>query len=1128
MALNIAGSTVSKFVKAQKELETEISELGVFGNSEGLFAIKELEDSVFARNNIGPKTREYIKSLRNASIAEMTFSEKLKLSTIALKEQAAAFLASPLGKAMVVTAIIGGIVAAINYFNKAAERSREKLVELKEAYQELESELETTKSELETIADRIDELNGKEKLSFTEKEELGNLQAQNRELQKRINLLQLEQSIEQEKINSQFLDTFRKDMERTDETIGYTTPDMFALMQGMTSDAIHGTEKQLLDTVFYNYQNNLAELDTLRQQYTKDLEKGFENKSLKSQIDLLVESNEQDLEYLQTKITQLLSDAEGVNRIANPETDEDFAINSALDYIDDISDRLNILIGGEGAKAGALSRLIAGEFADVTKQLQELGEQGAVTSDDIKDAIRNGDITGFIEKLQALGVVSELLTNEELAFLADGFNTLSEAAGNAGNSTSNTVLSFRDSLEAIQGLSEGFSQLKTIWQDVQNGATFDWASLIGNETLSSAFGELGEVYDKFIKTVANAPGDLDVCQSAFNDLAAAYVKSSGVLSGLTEETRNAAVAMLESMGVANAAIIVDEKLAIQKERLRYSTGEFAEMEYHEAYALYEATEASETARVALAQLVLEKLQINRAEISTAQDVQQLINLANAAGASAAYIENLKKVLAQFQNNEAKVTGSAVTQGTTLKDKLGGLPKAVNKDDTTPNTDFIYEPIDYSEYTPTDFEFSIPSVDLDSGSGSGSGSESQEETWFEKEYKLHKHRIAMEQESVSDFLAWLDDAYKKAYEEGVLALDDYRQYEEEVFDGLKEIQDNAKAAIESLVDYKQDMLKQELEDEKDSLDKRLDNLKDFYDKQKDLLEKQRDLEKTENERSGLRRDVQDIEADLQTLARDDSAWAAKRRLELEEELSKAKASLDAFEKDQAFDMAMDALGSAYSAQEQQIQAEMDALDKKLNDPHALYNQALAAIQGNTLGLYAEMVAYNRKHGSGKEDDVSGIYEEAYKSLLLYQQIQGKPYEGVTLPNATGYVGYASGTSYAMPGVHPVHENGYEYIFESADGSKYRVFQGGEMVLNAQDTKFLYNFASNGGAAFRQLFEYIAKHAGTTGVGGIPNAVQVTMGDVIIQGNADSRTVSQIRREQRSSIDYMLKELARLGK
>lgn len=69
-----------------------------------------------------------------------------------------------------------------------------------------------------------------------------------------------------------------------------------------------------------------------------------------------------------------------------------------------------------------------------------------------------------------------------------------------------------------------------------------------------------------------------------------------------------------------------------------------------------------------------------------------------------------------------------------------------------------------------------------GGGSGSSSSSKEETWFEKELAEHKHLVAMDKESQQDYLNWLDDAYKRAYNEGIIDLKEYRSKEEEIYRG----------------------------------------------------------------------------------------------------------------------------------------------------------------------------------------------------------------------------------------------------------------------------------------------------------------------------------------------------------
>lgn len=618
---------------------------------------------------------------------------------------------------------------------------------------------------------------------------------------------------------------------------------------------------------------------------------------------------------------------------------------------------------------------------------------------------------------------------------------------------------------------------------------------------------------------------------------------------------------------------------------------------------------------------------------------------------------------------------------------------------------------------------VPDTDAwkDGGKNSGKNSSSNsskddEETWFERQYKDHKHWLEMDKESTEDYLKWLDSAYKQAYEEGIIDIDEYYKYQEEVYKGSQDLfkdylndidhevsllegaagssdevialvskamaeiekeladaraagldengdyiqwleqqwegysqtvidlreqaESESKNTIDDLVEYRIDMLKKEIENEKDALDKKLSDLQEFYDKQRKMLQDQYDEEKYLEEQKEKRKSVTDIQSELAMLENDDSAWAQKRKLELQEELANAEKDLNSFERDHALDMTLDMLDEQQAAQEAQIQAQMDALDEKLNDPHALFNQALEDIKNNTAELYQEFIEYNRQHGTGNDEDVAELWEEAYKADQEYKDTHdGESKDGIEIGNYTGYVvpenpappqpepepenpapepepepepeksypygkasdtsgdigvgssgtkvkaiqyalnelgfgnsgtqgcdgqfgsgtqsavkafqramgvsadgivgkntrakfkaqGYATGTDNATPGWHEVDELGAEYLFVSpSDGTRYRMFTGGEKLLNADATNFLYDFATTGGGVLTKM---LADLFGQTNFGNISKpiqAIEIHAGDVNISGNASERTVSEIRRAQRENIKFVISEFNKLNK
>ena len=621
------------------------------------------------------------------------------------------------------------------------------------------------------------------------------------------------------------------------------------------------------------------------------------------------------------------------------------------------------------------------------------------------------------------------------------------------------------------------------------------------------------------------------------------------------------------------------------------------------------------------------------------------------------------------------------------------------------------------------------------SDKSSSDKEEKENIFKQMYDYHKHLVAMEQETEAEFLDWLNDAYKEAYKENEITLEEYRKYEEEVFKGLRDlfkdylsdkeheismrenfegetkkiislyeemmaaiekeiadarargltdeddyiqelqskyvgysdaikkiredIEKNAKDATKKLVDYRVQMLKQDIQNEREALSERRKLLQEFYNKQKEMLQDQNDEETYYKEQAEKRKKITDIQLQLTQLERDDSAAAEKKKLELRQQLVDAQEELSEFERQHALEMAQEQLDNLYEMQDKELEAQENLLEEKENDTKALYEQALEDIKNGSIELYEEMIEWNNTYGDGIEDTITTAWEDAYKALKDYRDLYGTPFEGYDLANATGYKsekgtwadqkiskpvekkapnsgttvtsggsrstsaassgtgsgtgsgassgaksgtssasaisddvkrkvaaaiwnkatasgwghnperarrleevfgknngiqalinqgvgkmdpypgneysylamrkkykGYASGTGSASSGLHRIDELGTETIFQSADGSRYKMFTGGEKVLNAKASDFLYNFANRGSELFGSMFGGLSG-----GFGGINRAgltPSIVMGDIIIQGNADKSTVSEIRRAQRESVEMMLKEFNRLSK
>jgi hypothetical protein len=189
----------------------------------------------------------------------------------------------------------------------------------------------------------------------------------------------------------------------------------------------------------------------------------------------------------------------------------------------------------------------------------------------------------------------EIAKNQQLL---DIYNTLFNDITSSTNQASEAFKQYMKALSKTNALEAGFSKLSDIFNDVKDGGDFDWGSII-DDNFEKEFGGLGVSYEKFMQTIATSPRDLSACRSAFNELATEYIANSGALDNVTESNKDAVVAMLEQMGVTNAAAIVDGKLALSKERLKIATSEYTSLTYTEVQALYNEAMAGRTGRFSL-------------------------------------------------------------------------------------------------------------------------------------------------------------------------------------------------------------------------------------------------------------------------------------------------------------------------------------------------------------------------------------------------------------------------------------------------------------------------------------------------------------------------------------------------
>lgn len=698
------------------------SNLGLIATEEGQ-VISKKQLTVATLKQAGATDAE-IASILGLNAAETASIGITNLLTASFAKLWAIITAHPIGAILTaIGAAVAGIATAYSKYGDTLENARKKLEDAKQECDDVVSELQSVNEESKTTQDRMKELEGKDKLTFTEKNEYDNLVKINNELQRKIDLLELEKKKKQEKANQAFVHVMEKD---TEDPFEYeVNPDGKNAGQYGIDDNYLTDETGYIEAQFTKREKLI---DQLSNASTKK-----EEESIQKQIDEIDK-------YLQDKNSEWTKDSKDISYIENPKTDDEKKVNEWLDYISDFQDRLAIELDGNNSKQNAFNRVVDNwQFNDTVQELQNLGKEGKVTAEMLDDP----KYTDFINKLVEIGVIDSADNLDDIAL---AFNSVSTEAQDASDS----VNDFSDG-KTITTMAEAWKQLKASTDDSTKGVAdaltaladkgeltiktfsetdgaknyFDGLSMSAEEavnyinSLSDKNSQLGAMskniksitdalgtkasdglvsvddlsgfdatikglntWEKFSTILGDASSSMEDCQKIANELATEYVNSESVLSNLNETNRAYYESQLNNMGVTNSAAVVEAILAknLGEEKIATEEAVKADLSLHgtkidttNATELFSnatageiiqlANEASQSgvSSQALALLAVKKL--NNPTLTTDGDIKNLMDLCKGLDLATQAIKTFQSIKNSVMNPNGtfKATGTAGAQ-----------------------------------------------------------------------------------------------------------------------------------------------------------------------------------------------------------------------------------------------------------------------------------------------------------------------------------------------------------------------------------------------------------------------------------------------------------------------------------
>ena len=242
----------------------------------------------------------------------------------------------------------------------------------------------------------------------------------------------------------------------------------------------------------------------------------------------------------------------------------------------------------------------------------------------------------------------EILTNLDIS--PDGIKDWSEVEtliANAGKEANKMTVSIGD----LEKASESISSLSTAYKELSDNGYITTKTI---SDIKEAVGDSVDNWDEYEKTLLTAKVGSAELDQVLSELTYKILENEfatiDFVNATDEEVKaieNKIAATLRENGVTNANAVAHEYVTWAKVNEAIATYDGTQASYDSAAALISESLSADQAQVAMARLEIAKLMVNNAQIRTSGDIDEIIALANAAGASTEFLRDLSRAKAEL-------------------------------------------------------------------------------------------------------------------------------------------------------------------------------------------------------------------------------------------------------------------------------------------------------------------------------------------------------------------------------------------------------------------------------------------------------------------------------------------------
>ena len=558
---------------------------------------------------------------------------------------------NPIGWLVLAAGSIFGAVKAFDALTVSFDEAVEKTKSSKEELDQLTSEINDLNNELKTTKDRIEELVEKANsgtISLLEEEELNNLREQNDELQREIALKEKLAEIDAKEAadNAAYSLTYKTDDNHWDDE--YHATDRIDKLQSYVDSANY-------------YQEKISEVN----QQILDIEESATDGTYKndSVYKDLINQQQKYQDGLQ-KTEELIS---SVYKELSTEDDSLYYNGKPIEGYEDLINRLDTVY------LAVELYLNDGNIEDTTEKYIETVKNKLIKSG-LSDEIANAVVEGFSEEELNSIMNSGSIDWSQCLGLEDAtavIENIKEQLASVGNKNEYPIsLSITQTIDQLNTqLKPAFDSLQSAYKDIfDDDGKFQINSidiLSTCDSIKSKLDDLNEIegitvdytaFEDFVKVLNNTESTEQDVETAFDSLATSITQAA--LSGTEDfETMKSA---LEDLGVANSEMVAFDALIKNTEALKEAGLDLADATYSEMVAFARAQVSAENFNDALNLLRIQKILCAENPLSTTADIQNLYNLAQAAGIATNAIRALMTLNTAYTKASAEGNTLAAT------------------------------------------------------------------------------------------------------------------------------------------------------------------------------------------------------------------------------------------------------------------------------------------------------------------------------------------------------------------------------------------------------------------------------------------------------------------------------------